>query len=143
GFAISRTSPIGVAQELLSTLSFILLVLYFTLPALAGWVVRDWMPAILKERFEIGQGSAGVAATLYWTAAAIAGAVGGGWLADRWMRHNYRGRIFVNAIGMGLIVPAIFGVGQAGSLGTAVAFLVLFCLVVGCFVCSNRASPWP
>ncbi len=37
---------------------------YFTLPAIAGWVVRDWMPAILKEQFGIGQGTAGVAATL-------------------------------------------------------------------------------
>ena len=68
--------------------SFILLVLYFTLPALAGWVVRDWMPAILKAEFGIGQGQAGVSATLYWQFAAIVGAVAGGWLADRWMRRN-------------------------------------------------------
>src|SRR5262245_15924913 len=76
------------AQELLSNPSFILLVLYFTLPALAGWVVRDWMPAILKQQFHIGQGKAGVAATLYWQAAAIIGALAGGWLADRWMRQQ-------------------------------------------------------
>ena len=37
----------------------------------------------------------------------------GGWLADRWMRRHARGRIFVSAIGMALIVPAIFGVGNA------------------------------
>jgi len=36
-------------KELLTNGSFILLVLYFTLPAMAGWVVRDWMPAILKH----------------------------------------------------------------------------------------------
>ena len=101
---------------MLLNVSFILLVLYFTLPALAGWVVRDWMPAILKEQFDIGQGQAGVSATLYWKLAAIVGALLGGWLADRWMRTNQRGRIFVSAIGMSLIVPAIFGVGNAGSL---------------------------
>ncbi|HVL15104.1 MAG TPA: MFS transporter, partial [Gemmata sp.] len=44
-------SPSRAATELLTNLSFILLVLYFTLPALAGWVVRDWMPAILRDRF--------------------------------------------------------------------------------------------
>ena len=49
---------------------------YFTLPALAGWIVRDWMPAILKAEFGIGQGLAGVSATLYWQVAAIAGALG-------------------------------------------------------------------
>ena len=100
--------------------SFILLVLYFTLPALAGWVVRDWMPAILKEQFDIGQGKAGVSATLYWQVAAIVGAVVGGWLADRWMRRHERGRIFVSAIGMSLIVPAMFGVGNAGTLAVAI-----------------------
>ena len=53
-------SPVGALRELLGNGSFILLVLYFTLPALAGWVVRDWMPAILKQQFGIGQGQAGV-----------------------------------------------------------------------------------
>src|SRR5688572_6879095 len=47
-----KVSPGRAAAELLTNVSFILLVLYFTLPALAGWVVRDWMPAILKERFD-------------------------------------------------------------------------------------------
>ena len=108
------------SAELLTNRSFILLVLYFTLPALAGWVVRDWMPAILKQQFDIGQGMAGVSATLYWQVAAIVGALGGGWLADRWMRRHERGRIFVSAIGMSLIVPAMFGVGNAGTLAVAV-----------------------
>jgi MFS family permease len=132
-----KTSPIRAATELFSNLSFVLLVLYFTLPALAGWVVRDWMPAILKQQFQIGQGHAGVAATLYWQAAAIVGAVAGGWLADHWVRRNERGRTYVSAIGMGLIVPAIFGVGNAESLIVAVAFLILFGLGWGFFDCNN------
>ena len=37
----------------------------------------------------------------------------GGWLADRWMRHTNRGRIFVSAIGMSFFLPALFGVGNA------------------------------
>ena len=68
--------PGRALRELLGNGSFILLVLYFTLPALAGWVVRDWMPAILKAEFGIGQGMAGVSATLYWQVAAIVGARG-------------------------------------------------------------------
>ena len=39
-------SPLASARELLTNPSFILLVLYFTLPAMAAWIVRDWMPAI-------------------------------------------------------------------------------------------------
>jgi MFS family permease len=133
----SKRSLVQSAKELLGNGSFILLVLYFTLPALAGWVVRDWMPAILKQQFNIGQGKAGVSATLYWQAAAILGAVLGGWLADRWMRRNVRGRIFVSALGMGFIIPALFGVGNAGTLGIAIVFLALFGLGWGFFDCNN------
>lgn len=133
----SGVTPLRAFVELLGNVSFILLVLYFTLPALAGWVVRDWMPAILKQQFGIGQGRAGVAATLYWQSAAVVGAVVGGWLADRWMARSPRGRIFVSAIGMGMIVPAIFGVGDAGTLTVAVAFLLLFGLGWGFFDCNN------
>jgi len=53
-------STVQSLLSLLSNVSFILLVAYFTLPAMAGWVVRDWMPSILKESFSIGQGLAGV-----------------------------------------------------------------------------------
>ena len=130
------TTRFGVL-ELVTNFSFILLVLYFTLPAMAGWVVRDWMPAILKDEFNIDQGKAGVVATIYWQAAAIVGAIAGGWLADRWMRRTDRGRIYASALGMCLIAPAIFGVGNAGSLSTAAAFLVLFGLGWGFFDCNN------
>ena len=135
-----HTSPGGALRELLGNGSFILLVLYFTLPALAGWVVRDWMPAILKAEFGIGQGKAGVSATLYWQSAAIFGAIAGGWLADRWMRKSERGRIYVSAIGMSLIVPAMFGVGyapQTGMLWVAIAFLILFGIGWGFFDSNN------
>jgi len=136
----ARPSPGGALRELLGTGSFVLLVLYFTLPALAGWIVRDWMPAILKAEFNIGQGLAGVSATLYWQIAAVVGAVTGGWLADRWMLKSVRGRIYVSAIGMSLIVPAMFGVGYApetGLLWVAVAFLVLFGIGWGFFDSNN------
>lgn len=135
--AVPKVTVGRSARELLTNGAFILLVLYFTLPALAGWVVRDWMPAILKQQYNIGQGKAGVSATLYWQAAAMVGALIGGWLADRWMRRHQRGRIFVSAIGMGMIVPAMFGVGNAGTLTIAVAFLILFGLGWGFFDCNN------
>lgn len=137
GRIVARATVSDAMFSLLTNLSFILLVLYFTLPALAGWVVRDWMPAILKEQFHIGQGQAGVSAAVYWQVAAIVAAIFGGWLADRWMRTNIRGRIYVSAIGMLLIIPAMFGVGNAGSLGIAVACLVLFGLGWGLFDGNN------
>jgi MFS family permease len=133
-------SPGRAVRELLGNGSFILLVLYFTLPAMAGWVVRDWMPAILRAEFGIGQGLAGVSATVYWQVAAIVGAIVGGWLADRWMQRTIRGRLYASALGMALIVPAMFGVGYApetGLLWVAVIFLIMFGLGWGFFDANN------
>src|SRR5262249_5108652 len=78
----------SAAGELVGNFSFILLVLYFTLPALAGWVIRDWMPNVLEKRFPIGAGLAGVSAALPVNLAALAGAFIGGWAADSLMRHT-------------------------------------------------------
>ena len=133
-------SPLQALRKLLAKQSFLLLVLYFTLPAMAGWIVRDWMPAILKSEFGIGQGKAGVSATLYWMVAAIFSALAGGWLADRWMRYTSRGRIYTSAIGTFLIVIAVIGVGyspRTGLLGVAIGFLILFGLGWGLFDVNN------
>jgi len=125
------------ARELLGNGSFLLLVGYFTLPALAGWIVRDWMPAILREQFGIGQGRAGVSATVYWQLAAIVGALAGGALADAWSRHRLRGRVYTSALGMAMVAPALFGLGRAGTLQAAVVLLALFGLGWGIFDCNN------
>lgn len=138
--APARISPAGALRELFSNRSFLLLVACFTLPALAGWIVRDWMPAILKAEFHIGQGKAGVSASLFWQAAAIVGAMIGGYLADRLMKKTNRGRILISAAGIALIVPSMLGVGyspQTGMLWVAVAFLILFGLGWGFFDCNN------
>jgi MFS family permease len=127
----------GVLRGLLGNRNFLLLVLYFTLPAIAGWVVRDWMPDILKEKFGLGQGKAGVSAILFVQIASLAGALIGGTLADRWMGHTPRGRIFTSAIGMALFLPALFGVGNAGTLGIAIVGLIVFGFGWGFFDCNN------
>jgi len=138
--AMARMSPWSSARELGSNPAFVLLVIYFTLPALAGWVVRDWMPAILQKELNLKQGLAGVSAVVWWQGAAIGSALVGGWLADRWMRRSPRGRIYVSACGMGFIIPALLGVGLViaqGSLFLAVLFLILFGIGWGLFDANN------
>lgn len=135
--AMAAEGPLTGLGELLSNVNFLLMVVYFTLPALAGWVVRDWMPAILKEQFGLGQGRAGVSAVLYVQIASLIGAAVGGVWADRWMKTNVRGRIFVSAIGMTLFLPSLFGVGNAQVLTTAIVFLVVFGIGWGFFDCNN------
>ncbi len=137
---VTRTnsaSPIASGYELLSNTNFLLLVMYFTLPAMAGWVVKDWMPDILKEQFGLGQGKAGMSAVLYVQVASLIGVVLGGWLADWWMNRTSRGRIFVSAIGMSFFLPSLFGIGNAETLSIAIGFLILFGIGWGFFDCNN------
>ena len=136
--AEARTSPPPRAAlaELLGNRNFLLLVLYFTLPAIAGWVVKDWMPDILREKFHLGQGKAGVVA-MFVHPASILGVALGGFMADRWMRRSSRGRIYVSATGMVLFLPALFTVGNASWPTTAIVGLVIFGLGWGFFDCNN------
>ena len=133
-------SPLASWRALLGNPSFRLLLAYFTLPAIAGWVVRDWMPSVLQKDLGLTQGLAGVSAVVWWQSAAIASAVLGGWLADRWMRSSDRGRIYVSALGMAAIVPALLGVGivvGTKSLPLAIMFLMLFGVGWGLFDTNN------
>jgi MFS family permease len=124
-------------SALLTNRNFLLLVLYFTLPAIAGWVVRDWMPEILREKFQLGQGKAGVSAILFVQLASLAGGLAGGFIADRWMQKTARGRILTSAMGMVLFLPALFSVGNAGTLPIAILGLIVFGIGWGFFDCNN------
>ena len=137
GTDVANAPSENVFRSLLGNRNFLLLALYFTLPAIAGWVVRDWMPDILKEKFHLGQGQAGVSAILFVQVAALLGAVIGGTLADRWMTRTARGRIFTSAIGMSLFLPALFCVGNAGTLTVAILGLIVFGFGWGFFDCNN------
>lgn len=131
------TSATEPPDPLLRNKNFFLLTLYFTLPAIAGWIVKDWMPDILREKFALGQGKAGVSAILFVQIASIVGAVAGGILADHWSRASPRGRIFTSATGVLLFLPALFTVGNAQTLAIAVTGLTVFGIGWGLFDGNN------
>jgi MFS family permease len=124
-------------KVLLGTGAFLVLVVYFTLPGIPGWAIKNWLPTFLATEFNLKQGPAGMSATGYVTLACFVGALLGGVLADRAMRATPRGRIYISAIGMGLCVPALIGLGNGGSLGAAIACMMLFGLGFGFFDANN------
>ncbi|QDT56623.1 L-galactonate transporter [Caulifigura coniformis] len=130
-------SPGGVLRELFSNSGFLLMVLYFTLPAMAGWVIKDWGPDILKQKFDLSQGTSGSLATFYVQIPSLIGVLLGGFLADHLMRRTVRGRIYISAVGMTMFLPALLGIGQTASLNFALGFLVLYGLGWGFFDCNN------
>ena len=135
-----RRQPVTLGatlRALFTQPAFWILVVYFTLPAIAGWVTKNWLPTFLADTFKLAKGPAGLSATGYIQIASFLGVLFGGVLADRWMCATPRGRIFTSAIGVFLCVPALLGLGYAWSLGAAIAFMLLFGLGWGFFDCNN------
>ena len=124
-------------KSLITSPSFLLLALYFTLVAMPGWMMKDWMPSMLKDQFNISQGKAGVSAGLYVNLAGFVGLFIGGYCSDRWVRRHLRGRTFVSAIGMATLIPALYGLGHSQNLSVAIVFLALFGLGFGLYDCNN------
>lgn len=116
---------------------FWILVAYFTMPAIAGWAIKNWLPTFLADTFNLKQGPAGLSATVYVQFASLIGVVLGGIIADRWMRRTNRGRIFTSATGVLLIVPALLALGFAPAIGVAIGAMILFGLGWGFFDCNS------
>jgi MFS family permease len=133
----SPVSVLGTLRALGKQPAFWILVIYFTLPGIAGWVTKNWLPTYLADTFHLKEGPAGLSATGYIQIASFAGVLLGGVLADWWMRSTARGRIFTSASGVFLMVPALLGLGHAWNLGAAIAFMILFGLGWGFFDCNN------
>ena len=117
--------------------AFWILVVYFTLPAISGWVTKNWLPTFLADTFNLKQGPAGLSASGYIQIASFAGVLLGGTIADWWIRKTHRGRIFASALGVLLLVPALLGLGFAWNIGAAIGFMILFGLGWGFFDCNN------
>ncbi len=124
-------------RALLKQPAFWLLVVYFTLPAIAGWMTKNWLPTFLADKFHLEQGPAGLSATGYIQIASFAGVLLAGVVADKWMGKTPKGRIFSSALGTLLLVPALLGLGFAPTLGAAIAFMIVFGIGWGFFDCNN------
>jgi MFS family permease len=134
---ISRVTISATLRALWSQPAFWILIVYFTLPAIAGWVTKNWLPTFLTDTFNLKQGPAGLSATGYIQLASLGGVFLGGIVADGWMRKSNRGRIYTSALGVLLLVPALLALGYAWALPVAIAAMILFGVGWGFFDCNN------
>jgi predicted MFS family arabinose efflux permease len=135
--AAKRVTVFDTIYALWSKPAFWILVIYFTLPGIAGWVTKNWLPTYLADVFQLKEGPAGLSATGYIQIASFIGVIFGGVVADWWMRGTIRGRIFTSASGVLLLAPALLGLGYSWSLPAAVLFMILFGLGWGFYDCNN------
>lgn len=129
--------PSSAAHSTPNWLGFALLMLCFALPSMPGWAVKNWLPTLLQDRFLMEQKTSGIWAT---TVPAIAGFLGvliGGRLSDAWSKQSVRGRTFVSASGLMLLIPALIGIGLAPHFWLVMVCAGLYGLAFGLFDTNN------
>jgi MFS family permease len=115
-------------KSLFSSRPFIVLLLFWSLLGIVGWMVVGWMPTYYQEHFGLGQSEAGLYATAYLYPASIAGVILGGYLTDRWVRHNIYARILIPIIGLSIAVPCIFFASNTTILPLAIVLFMLYAM---------------
>jgi MFS family permease len=106
--------------------AFLLMLGYWGLLGIVGWLVVGWLPTYYKEHFDLSQGVAGLYATGYLYPASIAGLLFGGFIADRWSRTHRLARIHVPAIGLCIAAPCIFFASGTAILPFAIIAFMLY-----------------
>jgi MFS family permease len=106
--------------------SFLLMLGYWGLLGIVGWLVTGWLPTYYKEHFNLSQGISGLYATGYLYPASIAGLLFGGFIADRWSITNRFARIQVPAIGLCIAAPCIFLASGTTILPLAIISFMLY-----------------
>lgn len=118
---------------LLGSLSFWVILFYFSAPSLPGWATKNWLPTLLSTNLNIKMEVAGPVSTITIALSALIGVLAGGVLADRWILKTLRGRIYTGAIGLALTVPAVLLVGFGGSLHSILGGAACFGFGFGMF----------
>lgn len=125
-------APLGpLLRELVAQPVFWRFMGYNSLLAIAFWGINGWLPTFLQERFHLGQGQAGMNATIFIQGASFLGILLGGTLADRWSKTQPRARILLPAGAFLVAGPFLFFAVSTPVLVAALACLVVFGLARG------------
>lgn len=119
-------SMMSALRALLRETSFLMLVSYFSLFALANWGINGWLPTYLREHFNLGQGKAGLSATGYIQMASFVGVLIGGFWSDRWVQRNPRGRLYVPFIGFCVGGPFLFLMASTDAFTMAILGMLVY-----------------
>jgi MFS family permease len=122
---------------LLGTISFWVILFYFTAPSFPGWAIKNWIPTLFSQNLNIEMTLAGPLSTISIAASSFIGVIAGGILSDRWVKKNLKGRIFTGALGLSLTIPALLFLGFGNSLIGIIGGAVLFGIGFGMFDANN------
>jgi MFS transporter, ACS family, D-galactonate transporter len=146
-YTIDNTQKLSVRVELAQTfkglgvlfgnVAFWVLLFYFSAPSLPGWAAKNWLPTLFSETLHLDMTEAGPMATITIAMASFVGVLLGGFLSDRWVMRNLKGRIYTGVIGLMLTIPALLLLGNGVSIEMILAGGLLFGLGFGMFDVNN------
>ncbi|GHV14127.1 MFS transporter [Bacteroidia bacterium] len=122
---------------LFGNISFWVILFYFSAPSLPGWATKNWLPTLFSTSLNIDMEQAGPMATITIAMASLVGVLIGGYLSDKWVQRNIKGRIYTGVIGLVLTLPALLLLAFGNSLVIIVAGAIFFGFGFGMFDVNN------
>lgn len=122
---------------LFSNISFWVILMYFAIPSLPGWGVKNWLPTLFAQNLNLPMEQAGPLSTITIAVSSFIGVIFGGILSDKWVQKNLKGRIYTSAIGLSLTIPSLLLIGYGHSLFHVVGAAVCFGVGFGMFDANN------
>jgi len=118
---------------LFGNIAFWVILFYFSAPSFPGWAVKNWLPTLFSDTLQMDMSKAGPLATVTTAMSSFVGVLVGGFLSDRWVQKNLRGRIFTGVLGLMFTIPALFLLGYGSNFELVVLGAVFFGLGFGIF----------
>ena len=131
------TSIIKSVTGLLSSFSFWIIILYFAVPSFPGWAIKNWAPTLIADKLHIDMSIAGPLTTISISLSSLFGVIVGGYFSDKWVQQNIRARIYIGALGLSLMIPALLLLGYSNSIVIVFAAASMFGFGFGMFDTNN------
>jgi MFS transporter, Spinster family, sphingosine-1-phosphate transporter len=126
-----KVSALDSIKKIFVIPSFYILLIYNSVIGMAFWVIYAWLPLFLQKSFHLSLGEAGISATAYIQMASLGGVLLGGFLSDRWVALNKKGRIFSLVLSITVGAPFLFLLGVTPIFWLAVVSMIFFGLFRG------------
>ena len=131
------TSIINSVTGLLSSFSFWIIILYFAVPSFPGWAIKNWAPTLIADKLHIDMSIAGPLTTISISLSSLFGVIVGGYFSDKWVQQNIRARVYIGAMGLSLMIPALLLLGYSNSIVIVFAAASMFGFGFGMFDTNN------
>jgi MFS family permease len=131
------TSIIKSVTGLLSSFSFWIIILYFAVPSFPGWAIKNWAPTLVADKLHIDMSIAGPLTTISISLSSLFGVIVGGYFSDKWVQQNIRARVYIGAMGLSLMIPALLLLGYSNSIFIVFAAASMFGFGFGMFDTNN------